>query len=560
MKKITRLVSLAIGSVVLADPLAAWAQVSVPYRGVNGTVACQADTNAVRLDAGEPLDDKNSWPTDCVNCISHALMVTDPSVVGEMIQGKEPEPPADAAWSLRHLLTPIGGFRGPGSAIADILGSMVVDQKIHGDTVERRPEIENQIIDPWLAAVGVDKFPSLVEILNSTGDHADSAWNSAPFKLIAIGYRPDLVLRDFLQNNVLSGGEGRFIFQAISTEFTFLPFTIILEYHLPASNIDGVTKWATSYEELRLMNFGANYNQALASITRDFTDRDVDHGTPNNVSIGQIRTNELLAPPSSDHQWELREFRLSHDGTLIPSTVKMTPPLELNDPAQQEELISFLRSDEFRRSFPSTTIPWVLNGKPFLAGSAIVPGAFVTPAGQKVNTWLSDADIEEELRHRFAASTCNGCHGGDSIRTIEPVEVLNPNGFYQVGFTHIDARPDRPFNVSGAMFSEFLCKADLVARVQAMTVFKSPTSTKALFAALPARRLSSETFAEVKSQTSLAAEQAMALAELMAGRLTDRSIALPQTFGASPETSSTVSPSIVDDGITVLLRNINRAH
>lgn len=97
------------------DPPAA----SAPYIGVNGLPACPVGSNADRINKGEDLGDITfegktfdvQWP-NCPKCISHALMITDPSVVDAPV----------AEWSLRHLLDEITGAAGPGDAIKTVIG------------------------------------------------------------------------------------------------------------------------------------------------------------------------------------------------------------------------------------------------------------------------------------------------------------------------------------------------------------------------------------------------------------------------------------------------------
>ena len=87
--------------------------------------------------------------------------------------------------------------------------------------------------------------------------------------------------------------------------------------------------------------------------------------------------------------------------------------------------------------------------------------------------------LTEAIRHRFASTTCNGCHGGDAIRAValsdktgEEAEIENraiasklvPHGYFLTGFTHVDARADRPGHQGGSIMSEFMCESDLVAR------------------------------------------------------------------------------------------------
>lgn len=517
------------------------------YQGINGTLACPADSNATKINAGIALDAANPWPTDCINCISHAIMVTDPSVVGEMMDGQSASPPASKAWELRHLLTEISGSAGPGGALKDLLESFDADQSLNSFEVKRRPGVKEKIIIPWVAAAGLNSPGELFETLNNTGDVTDKAWSLAPFKLISIGYRPDLILRDIISNHAISGGEGRFIFQALQDNRKFAPFTIIFEYALPATSTAGASAWAVRYDALRQLPFGARYNAELEAITRSFTDRNPTHNGPNNVSIGQIRTNELMNNP-----WELREFRLAENGRLLPSTVKMNPDLKFNSD-KSDKLIDFLNSEEFSGSFPTTVIPWLINGEPFLAGSSLTPFEFVDPKspGKSVNTWLSASNVPESLRHRFASTTCNGCHGGDAVRTSLPSQVLVPNGFFITGFTHVDARGDRFANPSNAVLSEFLCSADLVERVRAMAVWRSPAASARLLAALPSLGVTPQALAQMRVTSERFATGTVLQTITGTGGLTAPVVIMDQRQDEL---------KVIDQGIDLLIQNIGRVH
>lgn len=449
--------------------------VAEPYTGVGGKATCEADSNAVKIDKGLSLDGTNAWPVNCANCISHALQVTAVSVVGDVGQ-----PPAKPEWSLRHVLTEIGGSRGPGGALQDFLGTMVVDQTINGFRVAARPDIERDLLNPWQASTNVATFGALVDVLNGNqgAAAADDAWSKAPFKLVSIGYRPDLVRPDFEAGRINAGGEGRLIFQAISgTQFRAM--LIIFEYTLPARNTTELVAWTDQYDALRQMPFGPDYNDALLKITKQFTDRNPKYAVPNNITLGQLRTNELLNFNGVNaEQWELREFRISHAGRLEPAAVQMNPDITFNEGQGQAALLRYLASDEFTGTFPNTTIPWNFEGKPFLGGASHTLFGFVGNSGP-VNTWLKGVPgLAASERERFASTTCNGCHGGDAPRGVAfpgKESVLIPQGFFLTGFTHVDARgsDNAPGRMTDTILSDFMCQSDLVARAAAFELFRN---------------------------------------------------------------------------------------
>jgi hypothetical protein len=468
----------------------------VPYVGVKGQPACPVDSNADKINRAMPLDQDtpNVWPVECANCISHALQIMDPQVVGDVLADGTLEGPGKPEWNLRHLLEQIGGSRGGGSALGDVLNSMTVQQTINSFEVKPRPDLKTFVIDPWAKAAGAADFADLILRLDGNvgaspaekEDNAKRAWSAAPYKLLAIGYRPDLVRLDFEQNRITSGGEARFVFQNIS-QGVFQAQTLIFEYKLPAANVTELRNWTKEYDALRKLSFGPAFNAKLLEITKKFTDRNVEYPVPNNVTLGQLRTNELFRA-GVGFDWELREFHISQRGLLEPSTVQMNPDLQFNTEPEDQTLKDYLSSDEFKKSFPHTTIPWNFAKKRFLAGSAINPVAFIntkfSPGGNiqpvpadKVDTWLPNLP-DKDKRHRFAASTCNGCHGGDAPRTTVfagKEAVLIPGGFFLTGFTHIDGRGGRIGHPGTAIMSDFMCSSDLVARASAFEFFlKAP--------------------------------------------------------------------------------------
>ncbi|XNO40696.1 hypothetical protein ACL2DZ_00655 (plasmid) [Sinorhizobium meliloti] len=465
----------------------------VPYIGVKGQPACLVDSNADKINRALPLDkaEPNVWPVACERCISHALQIMDPKVVGDILSDGSLGAPAKNEWSLRYLLTQIGGPRGGGSALGDVLESMRIEQSINTFPVGRRPDLETFIIDPWVNAAGALDFRDLVRRLDGKvgvsdderKDNSDNAWKASPYKLVAIGYRPDLVRLNLEENRITSGGESRFVFQAVS-QGVFRAQTLIFEYSLPAANVAELKNWTLDYDSLRSEDLGsADFNNKLLAITKKFTDRNVKFPVPNNVNLGQLRTNELFRPGT--FQWELREFHISQRGMLEPSTVQMNPDLMFNTAPENQTLIDYLDSPDFQGSFPNTTIPWTFNGKAFLAGSAITPASFINTrflpgaaiqpvAEDKIDTWLPTF-TDKERRHRFAASTCNGCHGGDAPRTTVftgKEALLVPLGFFLTGFTHIDGRGGRIGHVGTAIMSDFMCSSDLVARASAFELFR----------------------------------------------------------------------------------------
>lgn len=204
-----------------------------------------------------------------------------------------------------------------------------------------------------------------------------------PFHLLAIVYRNDLA------NPETPQGEGRMVFGAFDPmNGEPLEFTMIFEYALPAT-----LDWNKAFHALGKLEFGEKYNQALETITRNFTDR-LANGAP--APLAQVRTNDFFL----DFHWELREFRLNKAGKLAQVPVAQTPA-EVFQRDRASELIAWLDSHKDEVVAEKFKLPDF-----FLAPSAFVPSeSFV---------WLPQVDVSDPVRRAFGRNTCNGCHAGET--------------------------------------------------------------------------------------------------------------------------------------------------
>jgi hypothetical protein len=255
----------------------------------------------------------------------------------------------------------------------------------------------------WIESWRTDQMVSNGRVVTQRGPLADmilQAWptlgsgeldlSRAPFRLLAIVNRPDL-------RNTAGGkaGEGRFVFGFVPNGQP-LQFAVILEYRLPGTSASDVVAWAKHWHELRALPFpSAQYNQKLEEITRAFAGRNADPAAPNGNAISQVRTNELTV----EFPWELREWALSSTGFLTPDTVKGTPPTELTS-LERQALVSFLNANEAA----------------VLAGTHTLPVGLVAASSRNnLSDWTSLSGVNKEsVRHAFAISTCNGCHGSEA--------------------------------------------------------------------------------------------------------------------------------------------------
>jgi hypothetical protein len=324
--------------------------------------------------------------------ISRELMITDLSVVNDARAET-----ADGAWSFAHLLSAVAGDRQTARhLIKDWLLSWETPHTINGFALAPRPAVAAAIVKPWM-----------------TRDHAMSldAWvpdlAHAPFRLLAIVYRPDLgiIAQD---GTITSAGEARFVFTALdisgnspATMARPLPLTVIFEYTLPATDRDTLRQWAERWHKLGHMSFGADYNAALQVITDGF-----DHAADGNPPP-RLRTNDGLATP-----WQFREFHFDATSKRFANApVTNTPDLGLIE--NNTELSAQINAH------PGDDIP-----SRFIGGSAEIP--------DRTFRWPSMATDNNVLRHNFAMLTCNGCHSAETGRKAD-VENGVPGGFRHLG-------------------------------------------------------------------------------------------------------------------------------
>ncbi len=340
--------------------------------------------------------------------ISKELLMTDLSVVND-VRANGP----DGAWSFGHLMTAMAPGNDAGERVKGWLRSWETASRINGFAVDARPAIPDKIARPWMAKDGATSFETWTPNLAN-----------APFRLLAIVYRPDLgiVTKD---NTIANAGEARLVFSALDLNRTTdldrappLPFTLIFEYALPASNREQVKTWAERWHALGRLPFGATYNEALERITHDFD------GSTGVRALARLRTNEGLGFP-----WQLREFHLDpHDQRLIVAPVSNTPDLSL---ISQADALSAYINDNRGDDIPTR----------FIGGRANMPdGNF---------RWPRMAIANNVLRHNFAMLTCNGCHAAETGRKADDTGTADDG---HSGFRHISGR-DKD---AEATLSEFL--------------------------------------------------------------------------------------------------------
>jgi hypothetical protein len=370
-------------------------------------VAVAALSFAVMPAAGEEIC---TFPAPTDISIERELLITDLSVVNDARASG-----AGGAWSFAGLLTALAPNDTP-ALVKQWLDSFGRRQEVNGFPLLSRPAMRARVTRLWMAKDGATAFDSW---------RPDLA--NAPFRLLAIVYRPDLGIID-RDGMIRSAGEARFVFTALDLskvqpldEAPPLPFTVIFEYGLRASDRDGVKAWAERWHRLGNMAFGADYNAALQAITDSFAGRSSSEAAGH---FNQLRTNEGLALP-----WQLREFRYEASiARLVNSPLKDTPDRRfMNETRELSEFISQRPDDDLSQKF--------------LSGSADIPA--------RNFRWPQMRIANNVLRHNFALRTCNGCHSAETGAKADEHPAVPAR---HRGFRHISGR----MHSERATLSEFM--------------------------------------------------------------------------------------------------------
>jgi hypothetical protein len=318
-------------------------------------------------------------PPPCEAVVSEPkeLMITDLRVV------EDARATGNGVWTFKHLMESMAptAAQAP-EMVRQMLSTWLTDQTINGQTVPARPQMADDVLNPWL----------------NGGTTLDLS--RAPLRLLAIVNRLDL--RNLSQGKA---GEGRFVFGVLNPQGDPTPFTLILEYRLPATSEAQVLEWADLWHELGALDLGsAAYNTKLAEITQRFAGRNAEPGRVNGSALSQLRTNEIeLTGP-----WELREFVLSStNGLLRPDTVKLTPNSSFMD-QNQSVVANFINQNQAAIIAERHDVPNTFNGVSFLGGSSL----------NTLGAWNAPGINSNEARHKFSLNTCNGCHGSAETGTV----------------------------------------------------------------------------------------------------------------------------------------------
>jgi hypothetical protein len=327
-------------------------------------------------------------PPGCHVATPRELMIRDLSVVEDPVRtsfdGNAGNPHA-GVWTFGRIMRDMAKTPGDAPAFTEALfRSRLTDQTVNGFTVPAHPHQADEVLDHWprLADGSLDL------------DHA-------PLRLLAIVNRIDM--RDLSRGDA---GEGRFVFgvNPPGEDPFFFPFTVIVEYALPAKTECDILGWANAWHDLATHPFPSEeYNAALEALTLRFSGRGAAPDRPNGSALDQLRMDEFGG------HWQFRQFGISAStGGLEPRTINLTPDLSFNGSAA---LGRFINANEGAILADQHVVQLQFEGAPFLGGSVF----------NDLVRWTAPGIQNSEARFHFSLNTCNGCHGPETNTTFVQV-------------------------------------------------------------------------------------------------------------------------------------------
>lgn len=345
------------------------------------------------------------------------LLVIDPRVVGS---ARASSSERDAPWSFRTQMGWLaGGDDESLSFTVRWLDAWKNSSTVGSAPITARPALSDVLLRPWLGA----RTPEPVSAIDDTSDRdvtSDPAvtpdpaalapygeanepepsaspppdpyaslppatWSKSPFRLIAIVNRVDLAA-DACGD---AAGELRYVYTALDARGSVaLDLSVIVEIPYPSTR--SAASWARSWSDMAALPEGSARDEALLALTREVA-LDAD---PLRV---RVRTNEAALGTNG---WQMREFELASSSTgqldLRQAPLAFTPRAD----ADLGELAEYLleHSDDV------------------LAGGAELPESLRAGSAEMTApdfSWRVPG-VSERLRSAFSASTCNGCHAGDT--------------------------------------------------------------------------------------------------------------------------------------------------
>lgn len=332
-------------------------------------------------------------------------------------------------WGFGHLMQEMAKQSGVSTQafVESWLATWSKDQAIHSKDGLLLDEIsdhagwalEHKVIRKWRKRSG--------------GKHLDL--RIAPFRLLAIIYRPDLAKRSPLlkpsQNNP---GELRFVFGMMETTdlnrdgdshdwfetCRSIEASVILEYDIPATGCERTKSWANEMIHLSKLGLGTEkYNENLARLSRFVVRSGAAPDRPNKSALGQLRTNEIALSTA----WQMREFHIDQDsGLLKQTTVEDTFrhhgrlfSKTRNTPHPKSLRGSHIMFEEIEQNMSMIldgryTMPEInAHGQPLLSGGVTLLGSFGRYDDHKLRS-----HEQRQARFNIGVNTCDGCHTAET--------------------------------------------------------------------------------------------------------------------------------------------------
>ena len=227
---------------------------------------------------------------------------------------------------------------------------------------------------------------------------------NVPFRLLAIVNRVDLT--EEINGVVQHAGEANLTFgvrgiERIGGPEVDLPFNVIFEFQLAASDAATRTRWARNFSHADSLEHGHKRNAAIAVLTEGFAQQ---------AHFLRLRSNENALAPS----WEFRQFERNASNQLTLTPLPRTPDLasfNLGGP-QNSALADYMST----------------NAASILAETHELPAAMLAGRSESISAFQA-AGSDQDVRHKLSMNTCMGCHFSETdtnFRHIRAVEGRAP--------------------------------------------------------------------------------------------------------------------------------------
>ena len=239
--------------------------------------------------------------------------------------------------------------------------------------------------------------------------------NHAPFRLLAVVFRPDLA------RDEKSGGEVRLVFCGYDESGLPLDFYAIFEFGVWVAGPHELKAWTKEWARL-------SQSPTNAGAVRLLVEKAISKSRSRRLRMN-INVNE-------NGDWHFLQFDAKSDGTLVPAANLTASPQEALGCSQKLTKWIVARKKTYFKEAPPVALEF---GKDLAAQDLhYTDSLFWTPLS-----------LDDGLRARFAISTCNGCH---STETKAP--------FAHVGKRAVGSDPELSgFLKGGNLISEHLLES-----------------------------------------------------------------------------------------------------